>query len=374
MSKKKIVGDVVAVTDARDVTDAGEDPDVRRKKQKQASKARCALRDRARVELSCTFDFGHGGIDAMIRDVLGCLRDDNLAFVVVEDVVAKLRFVTIRAWAHRLNKHGEGWMGIFDSKFTKDPMYEQKRQQSSELVVEDLPTELDFDMCLKLFNAMGFTLTGLKLLFSVGYGAKETVHQILHMDHGTPHNYWTNSPREGPMVTSVIISLHGMELDVWRTGHWYAQHPKCQVPTHPSSVPLITLRVPAGAMVMFRHDLLHAGRGYPKDNFRLFGTLVPHAGPGMIDAKTEDTFAAPCECQQDMLSAALSKARARHENANRHVLLDDDSEIVYDPCTCPARTSSGPSYEEWKKEMHGTPNNVFRMIPREGEHLREGEE
>jgi len=277
---------------------------------------------------------------------------------VINDVVPVIPQDTLKAWIQKLK-----FESIFDGVHTDDENYvtgghDKRRYQSLKVKAKKILPELKIDE-LKLFlMALGFEdLDEFKVLKSPGF--PEPVHQAPHRDHGTPDDFFHNSGAVNGCVCSVIASLMGMELDIWRTAEGYRLR-KEEGPRHgsPSSVPLLTIRLPPGAIIIFRFDLWHAGRGYISENYRLFMTCIPARGSSKVDPRTEETFFNRCTCHQ----AVYEKAAIKHTSASRFLKYDKKSkDYVFPACKCEPRKSSGKSYEEWLREETTRPDSVINL-------------
>jgi len=73
------------------------------------------------------------------------------------------------------------------------------------------------------------------------------------------------------------LSSEGMWLDIWGTEKSYRTN-RGPLPLHPHHRPLFTVFLGPGDVILFRYDLIHAGCGYAKPNFRVFCTFRAHTG------------------------------------------------------------------------------------------------
>lgn len=262
----------------------------------------------------------------VIEEIRAALRDHDKGFAVINNVFPAIGKAKVSAWL----KHRD-WRDIFDGKDTSDGKFRSARQITND--IEPPPPELELYGRLDAFlGAIRYKrCAAVQGLYSV----KRTMprHQKPHTDHRTPAGFWRRY-EDRQTLASVLISLHGMELDLWRTERAYnlSRLPR---PQHPTAEPLATLRLAPGALVIFRFDLWHAGRGYDHTNYRLFTTAVPEPrGALNVDPSTEKSSTLDCAClwrekeERRRLKRALPATVCRCANGGRKVEKD------IPPCTC----------------------------------------
>lgn len=304
--------------------------------------------------------FGWAGLtDEVIEGVRAALRDHNKGFAVLKNVFPEIGKVKAREWLQ-----GRVWRQIFDGKDVEDPGFRSSRQITDDIGLP--PPELElYERLDAILGALRYkrwaVVQGL-------YSAKrrKPQHQKPHTDHRTPMGFWRKC-QDRQTLASVLISLHGMEMDLWRTEKAYdlLGEPR---PQHPGAVPLATLRLEPGDLVIFRFDLWHAGRGYEATNYRLFTTVVPEQrGPSTVDPSTEKTLTMDCDCLlrekqgRRLRRRALPATECRCENKGRK------GEKDVPPCTCGIwvckcreRCNSGPPLDTCAQWWEG-PAPVFSL-------------
>jgi len=192
----------------------------------------------------------------------------------------------------------------------------------------------------------------------------EPCHQIPHSDHGTPRLHWRYEPGRAMhlkgSLCSVLLALQPSEVDIWETRVVLERDKRKKFPQHPKAVPKVTVHLEPGDILVFRFDLVHAGRGYrSKDNLRLFFTVSPFAGSTVL-IDDESTYYDNCECMAHFVKAAQKHKKRIPRVTDQEDTVDEKGKIVKKNvwnCQCPPRTNKGPSHEEWMK-VTGK-NNLF---------------
>ena len=238
------------------------------------------------------------------KKILGDIANHQGGFSVIQDILPVIPQDKLKTWGKSLK-----FESIFDGVHTDDENFvkgghDKRRYQSKKVKADKILPELEIDELNLFFMALGFEeVNDFKVLKSPGF--PDPVHQAPHRDYGTPADFFHNSGAVNGCVCSAIASLMGMELDIWRTVEAYRLR-KEEGPRQgsPTSVPHLTVRLPPGAIILFRFDLWHAGRGYHVENYRLFMTCIPARGASKVDPRTEETFFNRCVCQQEIYDKA----------------------------------------------------------------------
>jgi len=89
---------------------------------------------------------------------------------------------------------------------------------------------------------------GFKIIKSEG--RKRPINQLPHVDFGAVRQHDRSDHSTG-MVSSILVSLQGMELDIWETVE-ALEKKSLPFPQHPSAVPSVTVSLDPSDMIMFR--------------------------------------------------------------------------------------------------------------------------
>jgi len=302
--------------------------------------------------------------------MLDCLRDDHVAWFIKRGAfdVPSLKELQDFDKKHRYD-------AIFDGKPIEDKSPDTYRFQSAcPLLPEKTPGAVMVRV-EAILNTFGFTLIprikkeqerrkrsqwssrrpeapqyfgGCKVIKSTPCGPL----QMPHWDYAPPKNFYRWKHESGT-VCSVLVSLQGMELDIWATLKYFKDN-NIPIPQHPGAVPYVTVYLQPGDFIVFRFDLVHAGRSYPEMNLRLFAIAAPkglrdYSG---VDIMAETTNYEPCDCG----AARIAKARRLHEKIptvrGRVKIMNSEGREVEVPaweCTCPPRKTRGDSHAAWMK-------------------------
>ena len=314
------------------------------------------------------------------RAALQCLRDDRIGFFVKQGAFDAPSLQVLNEFD---KKHK--YDPIFDEKPVEDKSFVAHRFQSATpLLPEATPgaVMVRIEAYLKTF---GFTLIprqqkererrkrrttawtprrkpapdyigGCKVIKSLMEGPL----QLPHCDLATPKGFHRWEHVDGT-VCSVLVSLQGMDLDIWGTLKYFKDN-NIPFPQHPVAVPSLTLKLQPGDFVMFRFDLIHAGTSYPEKNLRLFALAAPKTlrNYSGVDIQSETTNYVDCVCG----AARVERARRLHETiptvrGRVKVINSEGREVTVSvwECTCPPRVTSGDTHEKWMKQ-----NNVKNLF------------
>jgi len=313
----------------------------------------------ATQELNNLFNVGKGQcIEDNLEEMRDCIRRHECGFVVIEDVLNVMPTQALHTWADSVKVDTQ----IFNSKDGEHSKthLEKVRFQSAPMMVEETPPELGVKNIQLLASGMSCTLEHLKLLKSVR--DKKKAHQKPHSDFSFEKQHWRYK-RKKAIVCSMIGSLEGMRLDMWGTSTYYDSQ-GIDPPRHPYCVPEFELVLKPGAIVLFRHDMFHAGSAYEKLNYRLFGVFIPFVDKGVMDTSVETTYYPHCHCQWSVVQEAERLAREQHRAVANFINYDKEKKgYILPECQCSKVRTRDPkvaTYEKWAKTNPERSNNVFR--------------
>jgi len=258
-------------------------------------RARGKVRKAAQTLLRATFnEFDKDAI-------LAAIRDHKVGFALIKGLLGTLTRNQLYKWFKGLEEET-----LFDQLQPEDANYGVPTPEGDKHArfiysnVGEVPEGLLSENLHALLAALGYEVHG-NIIGIRSRGVKNPFHQRFHCDHpprtGWGKGFFARSEQKLPPL-SCLISLQGMTLDVYATDE-FIRSEGMDVPVHPTARAATTVVLEPGDVIIFRYDLFHAGRGYTKENIRLFATA--RALKGHQEFATNETWVPMCSCHVDII-------------------------------------------------------------------------
>ena len=255
--------------------------------------------------------------------IMKALRDHKVGFVLIKGLLGTLSRNQIYNWFKNLEEET-----LFDHLQPEDANYGVPSPDGTmhgRFIYSDVgtpPEGLRHENLHAFLAALGYEIHG-SIIGIRSRGMKYPFHQRFHCDH-PPRKSWgkgffQRSDDKLPPL-SCLMSLQGMTLDIYATDE-FIRRQELDVPVHPFARAATTVVMEPGDVILFRYDLFHAGRGYRKENIRLFASARALKGK-QIFAKNE-TWVPICSCQEDILNQHRAQKKQKK-----------DAEYPRFDCTC----------------------------------------
>ena len=258
-------------------------------------RARKKVRKAAQALMGVTFD--QFDKDA----ILGAIRDHKVGFALIKGLLGQLTRNQLYKWFKDLEEET-----LFDHLQPEDANYGVPSPEGDKHArfiysdVGEVPEGLLSENLHALLAALGYEVHG-NIIGIRSRGMKNPTHQKFHCDH-PPRTSWgkgffARSDEKLPPL-SCLMSLQGMTLDIYATDE-HLRREQLDVPVHPFARAATTVIMEPGDVILFRYDLYHAGRGYRKENIRLFASA--RALKGKQEFAKNETWVPMCSCQMEIL-------------------------------------------------------------------------
>lgn len=316
------------------------------------------LQDEAKVMLGELFP--NADVEAVEKSIMGPVQDHLVGFAHLKGVLHRGSDKLVRTW---YAKYKAREARIFDNLPVEDPNYGKKCRQdaSARFFIDDVgepPSWLGFDAMDWVAARLRYERLGpVGIVFSEG--RPDHWDQRAHCDHdprlGSFGTFFDRENAKKPVLSMLApLSAAGMRLDIWGTEKWYRMN-EISLPLHPVDLPIFTIFLEPGDAILFRYDLIHAGCGYPEDNFRLFCTFRAHTGAETCEMNT--TWQMTCKCVDELKRQCKETPKTACTCPKER---RDDPEA---PCTCGAHACKCPkrtkeaklTYDAWRQGVDTEP-------------------
>jgi len=320
----------------------------------QRARFHAGLRAEARYNLARQFP--KANIDALERSIMGPIQCHEVGFATLRGVLGTLTKSQTQAWYKR-HKAKAGL--IFDNLPTEDPNYGKKhRDASARWFIENAgvpPLGLGFETVESVAAMLRYERYGpVGIVFSEGW--PNPWGQRGHCDHDpridTFEGFFDRTHKKKPVLSMIApLSGEGMWLDIWGTEKWYRVNGR-PLPLHPHDRPLFRVYLGPGDAILFRYDLIHAGCGYTKPNYRVFCTF--RAYTGQEEWETNTTWQMTCECVHLLQKELWKQGKELKTACQCPQNQRDDPEAACTcgahACSCPKRTQEAEmKYSIWRQ-------------------------